>query len=197
MTNDQKPLIHRKSTRLIKYDYSLPGYYFITICSQDRQYLFGKIVNEKMKLNNIGKTIDGYWHKLPEKFNNILLDKHTVMPNHLHGIIVINDDVANNTVGAPPVGARTNNVHQRAGTRPAPTIGNIVGTFKSITTNQYIQNVKNNNWPPFNKRVWQRNYYEHVIRNEEELNKIRQYIIDNPNMWPKDKNNLENWTRRL
>ena len=101
MTNDQKPLIHRKSTRLIKYDYSLPGYYFITICSQDRQYLFGKIVNEKMKLNNIGKTIDGYWHKLPEKFNNILLDKHTVMPNHLHGIIVINDDVANNTVGAP------------------------------------------------------------------------------------------------
>jgi REP element-mobilizing transposase RayT len=85
------------------------------------------------------------------------------MPNHLHGIVSI--------------------VGKRATTRVAPTLGNIVGQFKSISTTEYMRNVKQSHWPSFNDRLWQRNYYEHVIRNDDELNKIREYIIQNPDRW--------------
>jgi REP element-mobilizing transposase RayT len=85
-----------------------------------------------------------------------------------------------------------NDMDNRAGTRPAPTLGEITGAFKSITTNEYIRSVKTKNWPPFNKHFWQRNYYEHIIRNDAELNKIRQYIITNPAMWEADEENPKN-----
>jgi len=122
------------------------------------------------------------------------LDEYIVMSNHLHGIIVIND-IPNN-VGASLVGARIS--INRAGIKPAPTEGNnktlgeIIGVFKSLTTNQYIQNVKNNNWPPFDKHLWQRGYYEHIVRGEKELDKIREYITNNPKNWAEDQNNIKN-----
>jgi hypothetical protein len=94
-----------------------------------------------------------------------------------------------------------NNVDEndyRAGTRPAPTfmLGDIIGAFKSITTNEYIVGVKNHNWKPFNKKLWQRNYYERIIRNEMELNAIRQYIINNPLNWQGDSDNPHNWAKK-
>jgi hypothetical protein len=135
------------------------------------------------------------------------------MPNHVHGILFI--------VGAPLVGAislksridGTNRVHpgtdriqpakdragtrpkDRAGTRPAPTtsLGDVVGIFKSISTHQYAMNVYANKWPPFPGKLWQRNYYERIIRNEIEMNRIRQYIINNPSQWDNDKNNPNNY----
>jgi len=186
----------RKQIRLGGYDYSLSGYYFATICTQDRECILGNIVNGKMKINNIGKMVDKFWLKLPKRFDNIELNEYQIMPNHLHGIIRI--------VGAPLVGARPNRAGikpasragikpaSRAGIKPAPTaLGDIIGAFKSLTTYEYIRNVKNNRWPSFNKRVWQRNYYERIIRNEKSLNKIRQYITLNPTMWDRDRNNLE------
>ncbi len=118
------------------------------------------------------------------------------MPNHFHGIIFINSNV-----GAPLVGALMNNADDnRVGTRPTPTnhaddihvnhanpiIGEIIGAFKSITTFEYTNGVKNNNWPPFGGKLWQRNYYEHIIRDDVSLEKIRTYIIDNPHNWETD-----------
>jgi len=143
---------HRRSIRLKGYDYSQNGAYFITICNQNRECLFGEIIGQKMILNDVGKMIDYQWNELQNKFNNIQLDEYIVMPNHFHGII----------------------------------IGKIIGAFKSITTHEYIKGVKKYNWPSFNNAIWQRNYYEHIIRHEESLNKIREYIINNPMNWIND-----------
>jgi REP-associated tyrosine transposase len=117
--------------------------------------------------------IDKWWNKMFEKFNEIEIDTYQIMPNHIHAIIKF--------VGAGLVPALG-----RTGTNPVPTLGNVIGAFKSITTNEYIQCVKNNNLPPFKKRIWQRNYYEHIIRNEQDLQRVRKYIIDNPKNWKKD-----------
>ena len=105
------------------------------------------------------------------------------MPNHIHGIISI--------VGANPRGRPNNDNGQTHGS--APTLGIIVQWFKTLTTNYYIKGVKNNNWKPFSGKLWQRNYYEHIIRNDGELNKIREYIKNNPINW---ENDSENMTRR-
>ncbi len=166
---------NRKTIRLKGYDYTQTGAYSVTVCEQDRKCLFGDVKNGEMILNDAGCMIETNWNKLSQRFPNIEPDEFIVMPNHIHGII--------NIVGAPLVGARNGN---RAGTRPAPTVGDIMGAFKSITTNEYIRNIKYNNWPSFNKRLWQRNFYEHVIRDENDLNRIREYIMTNPAKWEED-----------
>jgi len=109
----------------------------------------------------------------------VVLDTFQIMPNHIHMIIHI---VGATLVVAPSI---------RAGIKPAPTttLGNIIGAFKSLTAHEYIMGVKNNGWKSFDKRLWQRNYYEHIIRNESDLNKIREYIKNNPLFWLKDVNN--------
>ena len=116
------------------------------------------------------------WNELSHRFSNIELVEYIIMPNHIHGIISI--------VGAPLVGARTTEIDspKRADTRPAPTtgLGDIVGAFKSITTHKYIRGVKQNGWAPFLGKLWQRNYYEHIIRKENEMVHIREYIMNNP-----------------
>lgn len=175
---------NRQSIRLKNYDYSQSGLYFITICTENREYLFGDIVDGKMVVNNIGNMIKKLWNKIPERFNMVELDIFQIMPNHLHGVIQIN-------VGAGFIPARDliSTRDKRATTRVAPTVGDIIGAFKSLTTHEYIINVKNNGWKPFDKRLWQRNYYEHIIRTENDLNKIREYISNNPLMWEKDRNN--------
>ena len=106
-----------------------------------------------------------WWKKLSEKFTNIKLDEFVLMPNHFHGIIFIPDE--------PTRGS-------------APTIPNVIQWFKTMTTNSYIQLVKQNLATKFNKKLWQRSYYDHVIRNEESLEKIREYVIENPRCWEKD-----------
>lgn len=135
------------------------------------------------------------WLEMAKRFENISLDKCVVMPNHFHGVIFIIDDECDKPVGAPLVGAQNGtDVRQRAGTSPAPTLGEIVGAFKSITTNEYIRGVKQHDWPSFPGKLWQRNYgacpersrRERVIRDQDELNRIREYIIYNPVKWADD-----------
>lgn len=135
-----------------------------------------------MILNDVGKMADQCWQHLTCRFANIKLDEYIIMPNHIHGIIMI--------VGAPLVGAQNKlSIRKWAGIKPAPTLGDIIGAFKSLTTNNYIQNVKQHHWPQFPGKLWQRNYYEHVVRNDDDLLKIRQYIINNPVNWEKDEYN--------
>ena len=169
----------RKHNRLQRYDYSQDGYYFVTICTYHRIEWFGKIENDQMILNEFGKIVKKQWLWLQEQYNYVKLDEFEIMPNHLHGIIAI--------VGAPLVGAMNDN---RAGIKPAPTLGEIIGAFKSMTTNEYIHNVKINNRPPFNKHLWQRSFYDHVIRNEKELAEIREYIVNNSKKWDLDVENI-------
>ncbi len=177
---------HRRSIRLKGFDYSSAGAYFVTICTQNKECFFGDIADGKMNRNDAGNMIDKWWNELKERFVGIELDEYVIMPNHFHGIII---------VGATLVVAQNENgmKMKRAGTRPAPTreksIGNIIGAFKSITTDEYINGVKQNGWRSFNSKLWQRNYYEHIIRNEDSLNSIRGYINNNPAEWDSDELN--------
>jgi len=190
MNNRIDNVRNRKSLRLKYYDYSQAGLYFITICTQNRLHLFGEIVNDEMVLNDAGLMIEKIWHEIPNNFSNTKLHKFIIMPNHIHGIIEI-------IVGAPLVGAR-NPMGAQIDNQPqtgqpqgiAPTVGGIVGVFKSLTTNAYIKMVKQNILPPFDKHIWQRNYWEHIIRNENEYDRITQYIKDNPKKWALDKLNV-------
>lgn len=144
---------------------------------------------------------------MPKRFPNVVLGEFVLMPNHFHGILFLTEppdvgaplvgahaDERNDNVGAPLVGAggvgnaRTN----RAGTRPAPTLGDIVGAFKSSTTVEYIRGVDRHGWLPFSGRLWQRNYYERIIRNDDELVRSRRYIEDNPAQWALDVENPAN-----
>ncbi len=201
---------HRRSIRLKGYDYSQSGLYFITICVQNRECLFGEIVgaslvdvkktDAKMILNDAGTMIKNEWLKLPERFTNVSLNEYIVMPNHFHAILEIvgatlvvaqndvniqNDVVAQNVVVAQ--NGNGNKQGQPQGIAPTgKTIGDMVGAFESITTMQYIRGVKNNNWQTFDKKLWQRNYWEHIIRNEQSYLKISEYIINNPANWNND-----------
>ena len=161
----------RRSIRLKNYDYSQPGAYFVTICTQHRACLFGEIKDGEMLLNEAGRKVANWWLELPSKFPTVLPDSYIVMPNHLHGIINIEWNESTPMNQGAHAGA------------PLPTI---VQWFKTMTTNDYIRGVKSGVFRPFEKRLWQRNYYEHVIRNETELDTIRQYIANNPLNWTQD-----------
>ncbi len=214
---------HRHSIRLPGYDYSQQGAYFITICTQNRICLFGCVENGKMIHNTLGEIARNEWEKLPKRFHNIDLDVLQLMPNHIHGILII---CGNNSVGAPlagahektsnlncPVGAplagahkKTSNlncpvwaplagahqdvagsiINKRAGASPAPTVGNIIGTYKSLVVHECLKIYKSKN--KYLGKIWQRNYYEHIIRDEDDYNRIRQYIIENPLNWQTDEN---------
>ncbi len=163
---------HRRSIRLKDYDYSQSGLYFITICIHHNINLLGEVINGKMALSCIGQMIEKQWLHLSERFEGIKVDEYVLMPNHFHGIIHLGQ----------PQGIESG---QPQGI--APTVGGMVGAFKSLSTNEYIRQVKDNNWPRFDKRLWQRNYYEHIIRNEESYRQISQYIQDNPLKWQEDK----------
>ncbi len=171
-------LHHRRSIRLKGYDYSQPGLYFITICVQDMNRIFGRVSNNgQMILNDAGKMIEIEWLNLKKRFPNIELHQYVVMPNHFHAIL----EIIEATLVATPLEVTTND---------APTdknIGDIIGAFKSITTVEYIRGVKSLGWQPFNKKLWQRDYYEHIIRNELSYHRISTYIQNNPSKWLTDK----------
>jgi len=189
-------IYHRRSIRLKQYNYLENGFYFITICCQDRKNIFGEInvgaglvpalMENKMILNNVGIMVEKIVFKYFIKNKFIELDEFIIMPDHIHMIIVIKNKF--NNVGA------TTNINTRAGIKPAPTnnkiLGTIIGELKSLIINEYIKNVKQNNWPKFNKRIWQRNYFERIIRNEKEYLKIKEYIKNNPKIWGRDRNNI-------
>ncbi|MEH0157482.1 transposase [Limibacter armeniacum] len=192
---------HRRSIRLKGYDYSQAGLYFITTCVQNRKYLFGKINNGEMILNDAGKMIETEWLDLKNRFPNIELHEFVVMPNHFHSIL----EIQNTPVRAPLVGAlgadaqdvdirnngdnETQHSHMKGqqGLSQQKTVGDMMDAFKSITTVEYIRGVKQMGWQPFDGKLWQRNYYEHIIRNEAACQRIVAYIINNPVNWDKDK----------
>jgi REP-associated tyrosine transposase len=186
---------HRRSIRLKGYDYSQAGAYCVTIVAQNRACLFGEVVNGEVYLNDAGQMLQSQWDALPERFANVELDEFIVMPNHMHSIVVIADNM-NSPVAAPPA-----DVGDRAGTRPAPpndlhvhdpALGNIVGAWKSLATDEYIRGVRQHEWIPFERRLWQRNYWERIVRNEDDLNRTREYIINNPANWNTDEDNPRN-----
>ena len=205
-----------QSARLEGYDYSNNGYYFITICTYKKQHFFGKIINKGMMLNQLGKLANKYWRQIPEHFKNIKLDEYIIMPNHIHGIIGIdngvyvenathgcNDDdmfrgVPTNEGNATHGGRdeaclvstdvdKTSNPVSQQMQKISPKSGSlsvIIGSYKSIVTRESKQII--------NYFTWQPRFYDHIIRDDKSLNKIRQYIINNPAKWEFDRNNKQN-----
>lgn len=183
---------HRRSIRLKGYDYSQEGLYFITICCQNRICRFGEIENKKMILNELGNIAYNEWVKLFERFPNFELDVFQIMPNHMHGIILLkNSVVAAEFTSAAEEGQPQGIVPEEgqpqgiAPTEDAPTIGNIVGAYKSLVANGCLEIYKSKN--EMMGKLWQRNYYEHIIRNEQSYQNISNYIINNPAKWAEDK----------
>ena len=155
---------HRRSIRLQGYDYSRAGAYFVTLCTQNRECLFGDVVDGETRLNPVGQIAGDAWKWLASQYDYVELDEWVIMPNHLHGIIIISDG--------------------RGGSRTAPTrkpIGRLVGAFKTVST-KHINKLRNTP----GEKLWQRNYWEHIVRNEPELKRIREYIRNNPSQWEMD-----------
>jgi len=184
---------HRRSIRMRGYDYTQAGAYFITICTQDRECLFGTIVDGCMHMNDAGRMVQSVWNEIPDHHPGVDVDAFVVMPNHVHGIIILTGE----PVAARPeyaVGATVDRGVAPTGTNePGETaagkrmsLPNVVHRFKSLTTARYRHGVYELRWPPFPGRLWQRNYYERIVRNEEALSRIRHYILDNPARWKKD-----------
>lgn len=173
-----------ESIRLPGYDYSQPGAYFITIVTHNRQCLFGNIIDNEMMLNEFGVLVKNEWLKTGIIRPNIVIDAFVVMPNHLHGILIITDNDDGYSRGDTLQRVSTKTIEQ-FGKPTKNSIPTIVRLFKSTTTKQINQLHQTPMQP-----LWQRNYYEHIIRNEVELNRIRQYIIDNPKKWKTDENQI-------
>ncbi|MCQ2959399.1 MAG: transposase [Bacteroidales bacterium] len=171
---------NRKSIRLKGYDYSSAGLYFITICTQNRLHQFGEIKNGEMILNENGKIVNHVWDDLRNRFENILLHSFVIMPNHIHGIVQI---VGVGLCSTQNNGNFVNDGGQ--GRAVAPTVGDIICAFKSITTK--LHNTLNDT-PGF--KLWQRNYFEHIIRTQKSYEIISNYIQSNPSKWSIDCMNI-------
>ena len=171
----------RKSIRLPGFDYSQPGAYFITVCTRNRASIFGDVTEGKLCLSAAGRLAQAVWKELPQHYPHVHLDAWTVMPNHVHGIAILKSDSVGH-VGADSVD------HVGAGLKPAPTLRHglpeIVRAFKTFSARRInaLQGTAGT-------ALWQRNYYEHVIRDEAALDRIRQYIADNPARWHEDPEN--------
>lgn len=161
---------HRRSIRLKGYDYSQAGLYFITICVQDRRCIFGRITFNEMILNDFGMVAHQQWENLPQLFPNMDLGAFQIMPNHMHGIISLH---------SLPAGA------VRATLTVA--LGNIVGAYKSLVANECLKIHKQKHPDETMGKLWQRNYYEHIIRDETSYQRISAYIANNPKNWTGDK----------
>ena len=201
------PLPQRHSLRLREYDYSREGACFITVCTQGRACLFGEIADGDMQLTDAGVMIRRVWDEIPDHYAGVDIDAFVVMPNHIHGIIILTGD--GRPVGAspracpdfagPPDAQSRNNVGAGPCACPitgqpqgvAPTgegmsLPDVVHRFKSMTTKRYAEGVQKQGWRPFHGKLWQRNYWEHIVRNERELDRIREYILHNPARWSFD-----------
>jgi len=167
------PFYQRKRTRLLGLDYTQPNAYFITICTQNRVPLFGHINVNRMMLNETGQLIHSTWHKVEDRFPTVSLDKFVIMPNHIHGILWINPSTV------------------EVITSGTVSISDIIHWFKTKTTFDYGQEVLDSGWTHYNKKLWQRSFYDRIIRDIEELQRTRYYIRDNPFRWSLDKYFLE------
>ena len=177
----------RKSNRVKEYNYSTAGYYYVTICTYNRKELFGYIEDSRMVLNEYGKAIEKIWKEIPDHYPNIELDEFIVMSNHIHGIIFVERrGLIHQTLNA------SKGVINHAPTKqwglmcnPNITLGKIIRHFKAKCTRL----IRNQGYAEFQ---WQRNYYEHIVRNDDDLNRTRTYIKNNPMQWDDDENNIKN-----
>lgn len=150
--------------------------------------MFGDVLNGKVSLNKAGEMAKRIWQELPLRFTAIRLDSFVVMPNHVHGILIVKDPVGASLVGVRSAGVKKTS-EATANTQVVPTLGDVVGAYKSIATVKYVQGVKMDGWWRFQGRLWQRNYYERVIRDDAELERAREYIANNPIEWELDPEN--------
>lgn len=174
----------------------------MTICTQDRMCLFGDVVNNEMVLNDAGKSIEQTLKGLPAHCSGLEIDEYVVMPNHVHAVFILTENDVGAGLCACPSSSNSMIENERFveghPRRGAPTdegrtsLPDVVYRFKSWTTKLYSDDVKQNGWEPFPGRLWQRNYYEHIIRNDDELNRICEYINENPQNWAIDEENPAN-----
>jgi REP element-mobilizing transposase RayT len=167
---------HRRSIRLPGYDYSQPGMYFVTICVEEKRCLLGEVVNGEMLVNEYGRVVWEEWCQSAEIRREVQLDEFVVMPNHVHGVVEI--------IEPPSVGATGRSPLRLKPGPPPQSLGSFVAGFKSAATTR-INILRGTPHVP----LWQRNYYEHVIRNEDDLHRIREYIQTNPLRWELDREN--------
>jgi putative transposase len=187
---------HRRSIRLKGYDYSKAGAYFVTIVVWQREMIFGNVMNGKMMLNQCGQIVLNAWFDLPNHYRHVVLGAFIIMPNHAHGIIVLMDDDGRG--GSSIIGETTlpdgievgkmslpkGKTHPYGITKPRHGLPEIVRAFKSFSARR-INALRRTEGIP----VWQRNYYEHIIRNEREMDRITRYIESNPSTWMDDDEN--------
>jgi REP element-mobilizing transposase RayT len=204
------PFKLEKQFRLNGFDYSSNGYYFVTICTKDRLQILGSVVgtdlcvrssennnicssgtnkntnqntnqNNNINLSEFGNSCNRIWLNIPQKFKNVILDDFIIMPDHIHGIILIKNNYQERTQRSVPTTTEFGNVGL---------LGQIIRWFKTMSTNEYINGVKKHNWPKFNKQIWQTRFHDRIIRSEKEYFFKKQYINNNPKNWEKDKENV-------
>ncbi|MBH8552766.1 transposase [Nostocaceae cyanobacterium CENA357] len=176
---------HRHSIRLKGYDYTEPGAYFITICTKARQCLFGNVVKGEMQLNSLGYIAFNCWQTIPDHFPHIELDTFVVMPNHLHGILIMTE----NPVGARHCLALNQHIEHNTEKFGKPVRGSmstVIGSYKSVVSKRI-----NIIWQTKGQSIWQRNFYEHICREQKSIDNIREYILNNPQRWADDPENLQ------
>lgn len=198
----------RRSIRLPEYDYRSPGAYFVTTCTADRICLFGAVVEGQMRLNEYGRIVAEEWRRTEEVRDRVVVDTFVVMPNHTHGVIVITDSPDNDSGADPPrrsspASADENRNSRGRGSSPtnpypdknpnrtfggaiAGSLSTIMRQFKSMVTKR-INRLRDTP----GASVWQRNFYERVVRDRRELDRIRKYIRRNPARWHRDRNHPE------
>jgi REP element-mobilizing transposase RayT len=182
----------RKRNRLRDFDYSQNGYYFVTICTKDRLNLLGEIGNGRSILNEYGSVVESSWLQIPNHYKNTELEEFVIMPNHIHGIIIIvgNAEMRSvlnpkpHTAGNAEMRFAQNCTHLKRQDRSKMYLSKVIHSFKSSVTRKIRKDYQDYIWG------WQKSFYDHVIRNDESLRKIRQYIINNPLNWHLDENNL-------
>ena len=165
----QKLMRDRRSMRLPEYDYTRSGVYFVTICTYRFASLFGRIVNGRVQLNVLGRLVEEEWRRTGEIRPSVDVDLFVVMPNHVHGLLWISDSQAER-------------IPENSTTIRANSLGSIIAQFKSIVTKRSPSLASSPSLP-----IWKRNYYDHIVRNERSLERIRNYIVENPSRWSEDR----------
>jgi len=179
ITMNEEQFPGRRSIRLKGYDYSQAGGYFVTIVTLWRECLFGEIARGELRPYAMGRIVKECWHAIPEHFPNTDMDVFAVMPNHVHGIVMIHENMGRDTM--PFVGARHASPLHPRGTPPG-SLGAIIGSFKSAVTHRAGRELNIAN-------IWQRNYYDHVIRDQRDYERVTNYIAANPVKWADDEEN--------
>ncbi|MBI5570546.1 MAG: transposase [Desulfomonile tiedjei] len=186
---EETPPPNRRTIRLKGYDYSRPGAYFVTICTVHKQSIFGRVASGDMMLNALGHMVRKTWKQIPVHCSGTSLDEFVVMPNHLHGIIILEGAHVLSGADSLTRAASLQEDGQARGPAPTATLPGVIHHFKSFTTRLYVEHDAPPIWGISGRRLWHRNYFEHIIRNGASLNRIREYIASNPSRWELDREN--------